>query len=143
MPQTNINIIDSIMGSGKTSWAIQHMEQTDNNERFIYITPFLPEVQRVKTPVTSRNFKEPLSTGNGKLENLKKLILNEHDIVSTHALFQNADEEIIELLKVSNYTLILDEVMNGIEEFPLHKDDFKLLIDNEMVFIDDENGVIR
>jgi hypothetical protein len=143
MQQTNINIIDSIMGSGKTSWSIQHMQEADNNERFIYITPFLSEVQRVKTSVTSRNFKEPLNTGKGKLENLKNLIINENDIVSTHALFQNSDEEIIELLKVSNYTLILDEVMNVVEEFPLNRDDFKLMINNNMVFVEEGTGVIR
>lgn len=143
MQTTNINVVDSIMGSGKTSWAIQHMEEADKETRFIYITPFLSEVERVKTSVTSRNFKEPLNTGKGKLDNLKKLVLDEHDIVSTHALFQNADEEIIELLKVSNYTLILDEVMNVIEEFPLNKDDFKLLVNSNMVYVEEETGIIR
>ncbi|QPC47369.1 hypothetical protein [Mangrovibacillus cuniculi] len=143
MPQTKINIVDSIMGSGKTSWAIQHMNDVDSERRFIYITPFLSEVERVKSSVTNRNFKDPLNTGKGKLDNLKKLIIDEHDIVSTHALFQTADEEIIELLKVSNYTLILDEVMNVIEEFPLKKDDFKLLINTNMVYVEEKTGVIR
>ncbi|MGG1630066.1 hypothetical protein [Rossellomorea sp. NRS-1567] len=141
--QPPINVVDSIMGSGKTSWAIQHMQEANTEERFIYITPFLSEVQRVKTSVTSRKFVEPTNNGKGKLENLKKLILNERDIVSTHALFQNADEEIIDLLKVSNYTLILDEVMNVIEEFKLNKDDFKLLMNSDMVFVEEETGVIR
>lgn len=141
--QPPINVVDSIMGSGKTSWAIQHMQEATTEERFIYITPFLSEVQRVKTSVTSRKFVEPTNTGKGKLDNLKKLIINERDIVSTHALFQNADEEIIDLLKVSNYTLILDEVMNVIEEFKLNKDDFKLLMNSDMVFVEEETGVIR
>jgi hypothetical protein len=141
--QMQINIIDSIMGSGKTSWSIQHMQDTNKDERFIYITPFLSEVQRVKTSVTNRSFKEPLNTGKGKLDNLKKLILNEQDIVSTHALFQNADEEIIELLKVSNYTLILDEVMNVVEEYNLNKDDFKLMLNSKMVSVEKDTGVIR
>lgn len=140
---TDITIVDSIMGSGKTSWAIQHMEEVDKEDHFIYITPFLSEVERVKTSVSSRSFKEPLNRGKGKLDSLKKLILDEHDIVSTHALFQNADEEVIELLKVSNYKLILDEVMNVVEEFPLNKDDFKLLLDSNMVFIDETTGIIH
>lgn len=141
--QPPINVIDSIMGSGKTSWAIQHMQEANPEEKFIYITPFLSEVQRVKTSVTNRKFVEPTNKGKGKLDNLKNLILNENDIVSTHALFQNADEEIIELLRVSNYTLILDEVMNVVEEFQLNQDDFKLLINSNMVFVEEATGVIR
>lgn len=143
LPTTPIKIIDSIMGSGKTSWAIQHMQEANTDERFIYITPFLTEVQRVKSSVTSRKFTEPQNARKGKLENLKKLILNEADIVSTHELFQNADEEIIELLKISNYTLILDEVMDVVEEFPLNKDDFKLLLNSGMIYVEEVTGVIR
>lgn len=142
-PTTPIKIIDSIMGSGKTSWAIQRMQEANTDEKFIYITPFLTEVQRVKSSVTSRKFTEPQNVGKGKLENLKKLILNEADIVSTHALFQNADEEIIELLKISNYILILDEVMDLVEEFPLNKDDFKLLLNSGMIYVEEVTGVIR
>lgn len=141
--QTNINVIDSIMGSGKTSWAIQYMNNADKDQRFIYITPFLSEVQRVKESVTNRNFTEPLQRGKGKLDNLKKLILDGRDIVSTHALFQKADEEIIELIKVSSYTLILDEVMNVVAEFQLNKDDFSLLVHNNMVTVEEGTGIIR
>ncbi|ANU12544.1 hypothetical protein B481_0126 [Planococcus halocryophilus Or1] len=142
-PNSPIKVVDSIMGSGKTSWAIQHMQETSTDERFIYITPFLNEVQRIKSAVSSRKFTEPQNAGKGKLANLKQLILNEVDIVSTHALFQNADEEIIELLKISNYTLILDEVMNVVEEFSMNKDDFKLMINSGMIYVDEGTGIIR
>ncbi|ARK23663.1 hypothetical protein SporoP37_02455 [Sporosarcina sp. P37] len=90
---SNINVVDSIMGSGKTSWSIQYMNESDSEKNFIYITPFLSEVKRVKESVTSRNFVEPTHKGKGKLDNLKKLIIEERDIVSTHALFRNAGEE--------------------------------------------------
>lgn len=39
-----LNVIDSIMGSGKTSWAIDKMNN-DNKNNYIYITPFLSEVK--------------------------------------------------------------------------------------------------
>src|SRR5699024_622053 len=65
------------------------------------------------------------------------------DIVSTHALFQSADNEIIELLKAGNYTLILDEVMNVVDEFNLNKDDLKLLCDTGMISINSDTGIIR
>lgn len=41
-----IKIIDSIMGSGKTSAAINYMNK-DYQKKFIYITPYLDEVDRV------------------------------------------------------------------------------------------------
>ena len=39
-----ITIIDSIMGSGKTSWAIQMMKEAPPTQNFIFITPFLSEM---------------------------------------------------------------------------------------------------
>ena len=74
------------MGSGKTSWAIQFMNNADNDKRFIYITPFLSEVERIKSSVTSRKFFEPVNVGKGKLDSLKKLILNDCNIVQ-HTCF--------------------------------------------------------
>lgn len=140
--QPHINVIDSIMGAGKTSWAIQHMNEADSERNFIYITPFLSEVKRVKESVTSRKFVEPLHTGKGKMKNLKQLVVDEKNIVSTHALFQHADKELIDLLKASNYTLILDEAMNVVDQFELEKDSFQQLQDDEMIFVE-EDGLIR
>lgn len=139
---TKINVIDSIMGSGKTSWAIQYMNEADLEKNFIYITPFLSEVQRVKESVTSRKFVEPINKGKGKLDNLKKLLVNEQNVVSTHALFQTADNEIIELLKAGNYTLILDEVMKVVDEYEMKRDDFRLLINSNMVSVDESTGLV-
>ncbi|WP_281998776.1 hypothetical protein [Priestia flexa] len=141
--ENKIKIVDSIMGSGKTSWAIQYMNEADGNQKFIYITPFLSEVQRIKSAVKNHVFYEPVNKGKGKLDSLKKLILNEKNIVSTHALFQTADDEMMELIRASNYTLILDEVMSVVEEYPLNNDDFKLLIDNEMIYIDKHDGTVH
>jgi KaiC/GvpD/RAD55 family RecA-like ATPase len=137
-----INVVDGIMGSGKTSWAIQFMNEADKEQKFIYITPFLTEVERVKKSVNTRSFVEPSNYGKGKLDSLKKLILNDCNIVSTHALFKKADEEIIKLLKAGNYTLILDEVMDVVEQYDLNKDDLKLMIKSEMILVDEATGII-
>src|SRR5690625_3820738 len=102
-----ITVIESIMGSGKTSWAIQYMEEADQLEKFVYITPFLDEVNRITTSVTSRDFIEPNNANDEgrKLRSLKDLIVRGKDIVSTHSLFRTADDELIELLTDSGYTL--------------------------------------
>ncbi|MFM9532390.1 hypothetical protein [Lysinibacillus sp. IITD104] len=143
-PQTVVNIVDSIMGSGKTSWAIQYMNEADSDKNFLYITPFLSETRRIKECVTSRKFvtPEPSGKNKGKLANLKELLLNERDIAATHKLFQKADDELIELIKAGNYTLILDEVMNVVEHHDLNKDDFQWLLDGGMVKVDKETDLI-
>jgi len=131
-------------GTGKTSKAIEMMqENTDTN--YIYITPFLSEVDRVKKSVTNRKFHDPTNknTKGTKLQGLKDLILKDKDIISTHALFSSVDEEIIDLLKVSNYVLILDEVMNIIETLNLKTHDFNALLNQGIISIEEkENRII-
>lgn len=124
-----INVIDSIMGSGKTQWAIQHMNEAGPMEKFIYITPFLDEVARIKEGVSNRNFLEPNNANDEgrKLRSLKELIVQGSDIASTHSLFKTADSELIELLTDSGYTLILDEVMACVEPVSVQRSDIRKL----------------
>ncbi|MEG3529140.1 hypothetical protein V4483_15550 [Bacillus paranthracis] len=145
-----VKVIDSIMGTGKTSWAIQYMNEAPLYQKFIYITPFLNEVNRVISSCRDRKFVQPeASKGKGsKLNNLKSLIVEGKDIVSTHALFQNMDNGLIELIKAQGYTLILDEVMNVIEQEKISKDDLQLLLSaqnkkSEPLIIVHENGFVQ
>lgn len=138
-----VTVVDAIMGAGKTSYAIQMMQEAEASQNFIYITPFLDETKRIKEAVTTRNFVTPKNTGKGKLENLKQLILQEKDIASTHALFTSADNELLQLLKASNYTLVLDETVNVLEQLHLNKNDLDLMIQNKMVLIDKTTGQIN
>lgn len=39
-----VTVIDSIMGSGKTSWAKDYMKRQQKNKRFIYVSPYLEEI---------------------------------------------------------------------------------------------------
>ena len=44
-----IKVIDSHMGSGKTTYLMELMANDTNKDRkYIYVTPFLEEVKRVK-----------------------------------------------------------------------------------------------
>lgn len=138
----NINIIDSIMGSGKTSWAIQFMRNAPTYQKFIYITPFKGEVERVILAV-NRGFKQPQTDhkNNTKLDDIKRLIANGDNIVSTHSLFRSIDREIIDLLDMENYTLIIDEAMDVIEQLDISKDDLNMLYENEVIQVDNK-GVV-
>lgn len=127
--RNHVTVIDSIMGSGKTQWAIQQMNEADSGQKFIYITPFLSEVERVKTGVFSRKFLEPNNANDEgrKLRSLKDLIVQGADITSTHSLFKAADDELIELLTDSGYTLILDEAMDCVAPVDVKASDIRKL----------------
>lgn len=144
---TKITVIDAIMGSGKTSWAIQYMNEAPQLEKFIYITPFLSEVERIRDQVRGRQFVEPNNANDdgSKMTSLKDLIVKGENIASTHSLFQTADDELIELLTDGGYTLILDEVMDCVEPVNVKPSDIRKLensgdiriIDNRVDWVGD------
>ncbi len=134
-----VKVIDAVMGAGKTTWALNKIEHAPADEKFIYITPFLSEVERVIKTVKSRSFVQPTNAAAGgrKLNSLKKQLENGDNIAATHALFEMADDELIELLQSSNYTLILDEVMDVIEKASVSPSDMRLLLDKSYIKIVD------
>ena len=120
---SKITVIDAPMGKGKTSWAINYINEIGKKpfrNRVIYITPYLDEVKRVKENVYTIDLIEPeLKYKDGKstkLSHLKDLLKNGADIISTHAMFKNVDDDIIDLLKNIGYILILDEYSKECEK---------------------------
>lgn len=134
-----VRVIDAVMGAGKTSKMIDKINNADRSKKFIYITPFLDEIERIKKAVTSRDFKAPTNNveGGRKLTSLKRLIEDGVDIAATHSLFEMADDELIELLEASNYTLILDEVMDVIDKATVSPSDMRMLLDKEFIKLED------
>ena len=139
-------IWDSIMGSGKTTSLINMMNE-NLDERFIYITPYRDEIQRVIEGCYNRYFETPKNFDKinlktcTKYDDLLRIIDEDLNIVSTHALFQTFDERIIEALKNHNYTLILDEVANVVEAIDISPDDIKLLKNQGIITVDDNKRI--
>src|SRR5690625_798022 len=98
-----IRVIDAVMGAGKTTKMIEMIQEAEDSQKCIYITPFLDEIERVQKAVTSRKFEAPSNNveGGRKLTSLKRLIEDGKDIAATHSLFEMADDELIELLEAS------------------------------------------
>ena len=44
----DVNIVDAIMGAGKTSAIINRINNSDESEKFLVITPYLDEINRYK-----------------------------------------------------------------------------------------------
>lgn len=135
-----INVVDARMGLGKTSYAIQMMNE-NKDDKFVFITPFLDEVKRIKEQCHERKFREPINFGNGKQDNLHELLVNNENIVSTHALFRMSTDVTRDLIECGEYILVLDEVMDVIEQVHLKRDDLTSMINLGLIHI--ENGFIK
>lgn len=135
-----INIVDSIMGGGKTSWCIQHINE--NPDRlYIFVTPFLSEIQRIKEACPAVKFCEPLQLGEGKLSSFHQLITEGRNIATTHVLFSMATQETRDLLEAQSYTLIVDEALTVLEEIALKKHDLKNILEH-FAHVDDRGYLI-
>lgn len=135
-----VNIVDSIMGSGKTTAAINYINASDNECRFMYVTPYLSEVQRIIESCPSKHFQEPKEYGT-KIRGIKDLLNKGKNIATTHTLFHLFDQEIIDLCYSQGYVLIMDEVTDVIEPLHIKPMDLDTLLE-KYIYVDD-NCLVR
>lgn len=122
-----INVVDAGCGVGKTTALINLINNDTSNQKYIFITPFLSEVERIKKSCPDKNFVSPDENNKTKLEHFSKLINEGRNIVTTHALFKKIDSDRVSIEALQNYVLIMDEVADMVEELPVSKSDLKLL----------------
>lgn len=132
-------IVDEIMGSGKSSAAINYINNSPHDKKFLVITPYLDEIKRYKKMCGKKHFKEPQYNGGSKLDNLRELLKNGENIVSTHSLFHRFDSDLVSTCETLGYTLIMDEVTDVIEEYSITNDDIKNLLNNYCT-LDESSG---
>lgn len=136
-----IKVCDAIMGAGKSSAAIAYLNEHSNN-KFIYITPYLEEANRIKKGCPKLNFIEPsnkLAQYNfKKSEHTMALIKEGRNITTTHQAFKRYTQSTLNDIREQEYTLIIDENINVLEEFDFHQDDLRIAID--MGYITDNDG---
>ncbi|RPK31833.1 hypothetical protein [Paenibacillus xylanexedens] len=132
------------MGSGKTSASIELMNKPDSN-KYIYITPYLDEVTRIKQSCNERKFYEPkVFSLDGelyfKLDSLHKLLSEGKNIATTHELFKMATDVTKDLIYNGGYTLILDEALEVVKEVNISASDTKMLLKEWLIKSD--NGAL-
>lgn len=163
---TNINtecdikttVIDSICGSGKTSYAIQLMNDSyqsgtdafienedsgyiDKRDKFIYVTPFLDETERVKREAII-DIITPMNRPT-KYHDVKRLVSYGESIVMTHELFGRLTIDILSEIEMQGYTLIMDEVANVLQQVDISKREIEMLVDAKAIEIDEESGQVE
>ena len=153
-----ITIVDSHCGSGKTLWAIQYINELKDFNKILFITPFLSECERIQRSCQAKNFIAPdVKSGRGrKMNSFISLIQSGKNIVSTHSLFSNLDNDILNNIQAKNYTLIIDESMEILRKVNVYNDikslneedgeaqtyrDAKTLIEKNILFLS-ESGEI-
>ena len=134
-----LKVVDAGCGVGKTTAMINYINQDIDNNKFLYITPFLTEVERVKNACKDKNFQEPAELPT-KTEDLLRLVEKGYNIVSTHALFKKLTDKVLDLTQFNDYILIIDEAADVLEEIDITKNDLKTII-TEYTTIDDNNTV--
>lgn len=136
-----IKICDAIMGSGKSSAIIHHMNQ-NSDKKFIYITPFLDETERIRNACPSLRFIEPSNKlseyGFSKYNHVIQLLKDQRNIASTHQMFRHFKPEILDLIRAGHYTLVVDEAVDVFKEFELKKDDLDIAC--KMGWIKEDGG---
>lgn len=138
-----IKVCDSIMGSGKSSAAINYMNAHKHDKKFIYITPYLTETDRIFSKCKDLHFVRPsnkLKEFNfSKSQHTNELIKEGRNISTTHQAFKRYTSETLDNIKKQGYTLIIDESVSVYEEYVTHPTDLNLLIGAG--YIKEINGV--
>lgn len=127
-----IQVCDAIMGTGKSSAAITYMNE-HRDEKFIYVTPYLEEAERIKEGCKAMHFVEPSDKlkqyGFKKSEHTAALIKQGKNITTTHQAFKRYSQDMLDDIQKYGYRLIIDENMDVLEWYDCHPDDIQLAID--------------
>ena len=142
-----ITVIDSPCGRGKTQSMITMINENPT-KNYIYITPFLDEVERIKEHTKFAYDKLPrfvspsYKNHKKKYDSLIEYIYDAKDIVSTHSLFSRCTKDLISIIKQNKYTLILDEVMDVVRVLDISKEDIGMLIKYGIAEVNENSELI-
>lgn len=140
-----IELLDSIMGSGKSTSILEWCEQNPETA-FLYVTPLLSESEgRVVDACSKAKFIAPSTEDyRTKGEHLLDLLSSGVNISITHSMYSSLKKEHLQLIKNNNYTLILDEEVSFIE--PLGDgytaSDFSYLKNLKQIEVQEEDGKV-
>lgn len=109
------NFLDAPTGAGKTTAIIKKINterSTIKNKRFIVVTPYLKEIERVCTETSCIEPKRKPKT-----RDLQQLILEGKNICCSHALFSLQKKDTFDIIATSSYdyNLIVDEEIEVIK----------------------------
>ena len=115
-----IKKVDSIMSSGKTTAIFKMMNHNQLVKKYIYVSPLRSEIGshidddevqqtegRIQKELPELNFFSPRPFGTSLIDDFRNLILGGENIATTHATFNNLTQSDLDLIRESEYTLII------------------------------------
>jgi len=138
-----IQIVDAIMGSGKTTGMFNKIASGDIKLPILYISPYLQEVGsnseegRIQKSLPDCEFISPKASSlNSKSSNIEELIKEGSNVACTHNLMQLLTETAIEHLRKHEYTVIIDEAIDAFGTIEISPSDLQNLQDLSFITID-------
>ncbi len=146
-----IKVCDAIMGSGKSESAISYIKEHPD-QKFIYVTPYLPEATRIRLSCLPIEIVEPEEkyyykedreddeywrafevAKRTKVMHTAKLISEGKNVATTHQAFMYYTPEMLRNIRDQHYTLIIDEDMQVISLFKAHPEDLDIAVSGGIV----------
>ena len=139
----SIAVIDSLMGSGKSTWIREYMN-SHPEQRWWYIAVYLKEAGLPLDGCPELHFQEPSDENRKKGDELISLIKRGENIASTHQLFLRIKQtpELLELIREQGYTLVIDEVLDVVRDLNKGNDDIQAQMKLETFSIDEGSGLL-
>lgn len=119
------------MGTGKTQATINYLNDHPDG-KYIYITPYLDEAERIRIGCPMLNFIEPKRLREherSKINHTESLILEGKNITTTHQAFKSYTPKMLEAIHELGYTLIIDENVSVLDSCDFHKDDLRIAVE--------------
>lgn len=133
-----VEVLDSLMGCGKTTAIINWMKDNHHN-KYIYVSPRLSEVvERIPSECPELDFQTPQGA---KSNHMLQLLKDGKNIAATHALYQQLTEAHTDWVALQGYTLIIDEEVDFIDSYRKYNaNDIATLKQEDFIDIDYLDG---
>lgn len=132
-----IIIVDAIMGRGKSTAAFRHINENMGECKFLYIAPYLEEVDRA---CSNCEFIQPGDDTTSKLGSLIGYMHKNKNVALTHELFKRFTSDVIVLVKEKGYHLILDETFDTTEQLDVSIQDMEIMTTSNLLDISSVDG---
>jgi len=135
-----VRVCDAIMGTGKSSAAISYINEHPE-KRFIYVTPYIEEANRIKEACKDVDIYEPKAFRKNtrtKTQHTMELIREGKSVATTHRAFYFYTEEMRNMIREKGYTLIIDENVSVLEQLEISGGDVKLAADAKCIVMSED-----
>lgn len=142
-----VEILDSIMGSRKSTNMFKWMDENCHKERYIYVSPLKSEVDtdgRIHKDCKVAKFHSPVvDEHDTKSEHLLELLSNGYNIACTHSLYLLMNTQHFNEIKKQQYIVIIDEELGVIRDYDIYSEsDLDSLIHLGCVSKQEDDGML-